>query len=103
MAGSSNITVSASARVLTADGVLAALIDEVPVGGGTQIKNVDGEPVEHVHPLTSVYHVRLISPDRSVSDQLREAASYDEAVDIGTKYAARLTERADQARADLAA
>lgn len=98
-----DIVVSASARVSTPDGTLAALVDEVPVGGGTQVKTIDGAPVEETHPLTSVYHVRLISPDRSVPDQLREAASYEEAIDVASKYAARLTERADQARADLAA
>jgi hypothetical protein len=96
------VTVSHSARITTAEGLLAAVIDEIPVGGGVQMKTVDGKPEETVHPLTSVWHLRLISPDRSVSDQLREADSFDEAVKVGTAYAVKLADRAAQVRADLA-
>ncbi len=96
------VSVSASARITTAAGVLAATIDEVPTGGGTGSYFTPGGVLEDkTHPVSSVWHVRLLSTDRSVPDQLREAGSYDEAVKIASAYAARLDERAAQARADI--
>ena len=48
------------------------------------------------------FHVRLVSPDRMVSDQLREVDSYEQAVKLGETYAERLDDNA-QRLADLAA
>lgn len=90
-----------AARTLAADGRIAATIDLVEVGGGTQTVTVDGAPEERVHPHSAIFHVRLLSPDRMLPDELREAASYDEACDLATRYAARLDEHAERL-ADLA-
>ena len=83
-----------SARALTADGRLAATIDLVEVGGGSQTVTVDGTPEERVHPHSTVFHVRLISPDRMLPDELREVASYEDACDLAERYAAKLDEHA---------
>jgi len=88
-----------SAQALTADGRLAATIDLVQVGGGTQVVTVDGAPEERVHPHRSVFHVRLVSPDRMLPDQLHEVADYEQACDLATRYAARLDEHADRVAA----
>lgn len=85
-----------SARIDTAAGVLAATIDLVEIGGGTQTVTVDGTPEERIHPAQSVYHVRFISPDRIIPDQLREVGSYGEAVELGTSYAGKVDEHADR-------
>ena len=93
-----------SARVDTADGAAAARIEMVDIGGGEQVVTVDGQPEVRVHPASRVYHVRLLSPDRFVPDQLREAATFDEACALGVKYAAKLAEhaaRVDELAADL--
>jgi len=87
------------ARVLLDDGTVAATVDLVPIGGGIQVKTVDGSPVEHVHERRDAYHVRLVSPDRSVPDTLREAATYDEAVLLGQQYAVKLAAHAGQVAA----
>lgn len=91
-----------SARTMAADGRVAATIDLVEVGGGTQTVTVDGTPEERVHGHSVVYHVRLISPDRMLPDELREVAGYDEACDLADRYARRLDEHAARV-ADLAA
>lgn len=83
-----------SARVVTADGRTAAEIDRVDIGGGTQTVTVDGTAEERVHPASSTFHVRLIAPDRMLSDELREAADFDAAVELGRAYAAKLVEHA---------
>ncbi len=85
-----------SARVVTAAGRPAATIDLVDVGGGTQVVTVDGAPEERIHPSSQVYHVRLLSPDRMLPDALREAATYGEAVELGTAYALKLDEHAER-------
>lgn len=93
-----------AARVETADGTPAAEIGLVEVGGGEQVVTVDGVKEIRVHPRSRVYHVRLLSPDRFVPDQLREAVSYEEACALGVRYAARITEhaaRVDALAADL--
>lgn len=93
-----------SARIDTADGRPAATVDLVEVGGGEQVVTVDGTAEVRVHPRSRVYHVRLLSPDKFVPDQLREAATYEDACALGCKYAAKLTEhaaRADELAADL--
>jgi hypothetical protein len=84
------------AQVLAGDGRLAATIDVVEVGGGSQVVTVDGVPEERVHPLSRVYHVRFQSPDRVIPDELREVPSYDDAVGLGVAYAAKLDEHADR-------
>lgn len=93
-----------AARIQTADGKPAAAIELVEVGGGEQVVTVDGQPEVRVHPRSQVYHVRLLSPDKYVPDVLREAGSYEEAVALGVKYAAKVTEhaaRVDALAADL--
>jgi hypothetical protein len=89
------------ARVLAASGAVAATIDLLEIGGGTQTVTVDGVPEERVHPRSSLFSVRLISPDRMVPDTLREVDSYEDASDLARKYAAKLDEHADRV-ADLA-
>lgn len=75
-----------SVRVDTPDGRTAARIERIDVGGGTRL--IEGE--EHTHPTSTVYHVRLLSPDRMVPDELREVEDYDEAVKLGLRYAEAL-------------
>jgi hypothetical protein len=89
-----------SARVDSTIGP-AATIDLVEVGGGSQTVTVDGTPEERVHPHSTVHHVRLLSPDRMIPDQLRVVDSYDEAVELAEAYAAKLDEHAGRL-ADLA-
>lgn len=91
-----------SARTLAADGRVAATIDLVEVGGGTQVVTVDGAREDRVHPHSMVFHVRLVSPDRMLPDELREVAGYEQACDLATRYAARLDEHAARV-ADLGA
>lgn len=83
-----------SARVDAEGGRPAALIEWVPVGGGTQTVTVDGVAQERLHPSSEVYHVRFISPDRMIPDELREADSFGDACALAVKYAARLGEHA---------
>lgn len=85
-----------SARVDTADGRTAAVIDMVQVGGGTQTVTVDGTPEDRVHDLTRVFHVRFLSPDRMIPDDLRTADTFDDAVELGRKYAAKLAEHGER-------
>ena len=79
-----------SAVVLAEDGRRAATIDRVPVGGGSQVVTVDGVPEERIHPAAVSFHVRLISPDRMLPDELRAVDTYDEAVALGELYASKL-------------
>ncbi len=103
MAKSSDPVVSITgARVDCADGRPAATIDLVEVGGGSQVVTVDGTPEERVHPARRVFHVRLLSPDRMLSDDLREVDDYESAVKLGVAYAAKLDAHAVQL-AELAA
>jgi hypothetical protein len=83
-------TLITSAVVLAPDGRQAATIDRVPVGGGSQVVTVDGVPEERVHPASTSFHVRLLSPDRMLPDELRAVDSYDEAVALGELYASKL-------------
>ena len=85
-----------SAHVYAGQGRLAATIDRVDVGGGTQVVTVDGVPEERVHPASRTYHVRFISPDRMIADELRTTEDYDEACALAEKYAAKLDEHAQQ-------
>jgi hypothetical protein len=88
------VVVITAARVDASNGTLAALIEWVPVGGGTQTVTVDGVAENREHPSSTVYHVRFISPDRMVPDVLREADSYEDACALAVKYAAKLNEHA---------
>jgi hypothetical protein len=63
---------------------------------------VDGVPEERVHPTTVVHHVRLLSPDRMVPDELREVGTYEEACELAVRYAWKLNENAGRL-AELAA
>lgn len=92
---SASSVVITSARVDCADGRTAATIDLVEVGGGSQTVTVDGVPEERIHPLHQAFHVRLISPDRMLPDELREVADYDAAVALGQAYAAKLAAHAE--------
>lgn len=85
-----------SARVDTEDGRPAALIDLVEVGGGGQTVTVDGVPEERIHPSSVVYHVRLLSPDRMIPDQLREVADWDDAVKLAETYAGKVADTAQR-------
>lgn len=82
------------AEVRTGDGRLAATIDVIQVGGGSQTVTVDGVPEDRIHPGRRIFHVRLIAPDRMISDDLREADTYEDAVTIGRAYAGKLAEHA---------
>lgn len=84
------------AEVRTGDGRLAASIDAVQIGGGTQTVTVDGVPEERVHPVSRAFHVRLLAPDRMIPDELRQVDTYQEAIEVGLKYAAKLAEHADR-------
>jgi hypothetical protein len=81
-----------TARVLAADGTVAAWVERVEVGGGSQTVTVDGVPEERVHPKSTMYHVRLLSPDRMIPDQLRDAQYYETAIGVGQAYAKKLDE-----------
>lgn len=85
-----------SARVLTAAGETAAWIERVEIGGGSQTVTVDGVPEQRVHPRSALYHVRLLSPDRMIPDQLRETDDYDTAVKVGQVYAGKLDVHAER-------
>ena len=89
--GDPAVTVT-GATVDTADGQPAAEITLIEVGGGEQVITVDGSPEVRVHPASRVYHVRLLSPDRMIPDQLREAASFEDASALAVAYAQRLAE-----------
>jgi hypothetical protein len=78
------------------DGRVAATVDAVDVGGGSQTVTVDGVPEERIHPSSRVFHVRFISPDRMLPDELREVDDYDLAVKLGVAYAEKLAEHADR-------
>ena len=84
------------ARVDCADGRPAATIDLVEVGGGSQVVTVDGTPEPRIHPSKRVFHVRLLSPDRMLPDDLREVDDYDSAITLGTAYARKLDKHAEQ-------
>ena len=90
------------ANVVLEDGTVVANVERVRIGGGTQNVTVDGAVEVRQHPTFSRHHVRLLSPDRMIPDQLVETESYDEAVEIGLKYAAKRAEHAAQID-DLAA
>ena len=91
-----------SARVRSSDGAVAASIDLVQIGGGTQTVNVDGVLEDRTHPIRSVWHVRLLSPDRMIPDQLQEITDWDAAVALATRYAAKYDEAAQRV-AEIAA
>jgi hypothetical protein len=84
------------------DGRVAAGIELVEVGGGTQTVTVDGQPEDRRHASSVVFHTRLISPDRMIPDQLIASDSYQDAVKVGELYAQRLAQHAERA-ASLAA
>ncbi len=93
-----------AAQVATAAGSAAATIERVPIGGGVQTVNIDGVLEDRIHPASTVYHVRFVSPDKMVPDELRAVASYDEACALAVKYAAKLDEhsrRVNELVADL--
>ena len=87
------------ARVDAANGTVAALVQWIPIGGGSRTVTVDGVPEEQVHPISSTYHVRFISPDRMVPDELRSADSYEDACALAIKYANNLNAHAKRVAA----
>lgn len=87
----SEVVVIMVAHVNLADGTTVARIERVLTGGGVRL--IEGE--EHVHPLSEGFHVRLLSPNPMIPDELHDAATYEEAVELGRKYAAKRTEHAD--------
>ena len=93
-----------TAQVIDADGTALARIERVRIGGGTQNVTVDGVPEERQHPTLHRFHVRLLSPDRMIPDELRDVESYDDAVDLALLYAGKRIEHAtrlDQLANDL--
>lgn len=90
------VTTVTAARVDLADGREAASIALVDVGGGEQVVTVDGTKEVRVHPSSQVYHVRLISPDRMLPDQLREVATIEDAFELGCAYAEKLAKHSAQ-------
>jgi hypothetical protein len=90
-------TVPDISQVFTPEGRLAAFVERTPVGGGTQVVTVDGQPEERVHPSSVVYHARLISMDRTQSDVVQDFDAWDEAVAAAEAYALRVDAVADQA------
>ena len=92
------VTVTA-ARVDTGEGREAARLALVQVGGGVQVKTVDGSPEEVTHPSSEEWHVRLLALDPMLSDRLETAASYEEAVQVATAYAEKLGDVVAQAAA----
>lgn len=90
------------ARVDLPDGTTVVQIDAVTIGGGTQVVTVDGVPEERRHPTLHLFHVRLLSPDRMIPDQLLEAETYEGSVDLALAYAAKRVKHAQQL-SDLAA
>ena len=88
-------------QVAADDGTVVAFIEWVPVGGGSQVVTVDGTPEERVHPKSFKYHVRFISPDRTIPDELREADSFEAVCALAIKYAGKRNEHAKRA-AELA-
>jgi hypothetical protein len=86
-----------TAQVTIDDGPAVAVVERVTIGGGFRV--IEGE--EHQHPSFVRHHVRLISPDRMIPDQLIETEGYDEAVAIALKYADKRVEHA-AAAAELA-
>lgn len=94
------------ARVDLDDGTTVALIEAVTIGGGTQVVTVDGVPEERRHPTFHQFHCRLLAPDRMIPDQLVDAETYEGAVEVALKYAAKRARHAKQLgelAADLAA
>jgi hypothetical protein len=90
-----------TARVVDADGTELAWIERVRIGGGVQVVTVDGVAEERQHPTFWRFHVRLLSPDRMIPDQLRDTDTYDDAVELALQYAAKRIEHAGRI-ADLA-
>lgn len=82
------------ANVTMPDGTVVANIERVLIGGGTQNVTVDGVVEVRQHPSFNRFHVRLLSPDRMIADQLLEADTYDQAVEIGLAYAEKRAEHA---------
>jgi hypothetical protein len=90
-----------TARAVLDSGEAVAQIERVTIGGGTQLVTVDGVAEERVHPTFQRWHVRLLSPDRMIPDELREAETYEEACEVAVKYAIKREEYAARV-ADLA-
>ncbi len=90
-----------TAKVVLPDGTAVAQIERVQIGGGSQTVTVDGVPEERVHPAFERWHVRLLSPDRMIPDELRDEETYEAAVDLAVRYATKRAEHAD-AIAELA-
>jgi hypothetical protein len=84
------------ASVRLDDGAEVARIERVTIGGGTQTVTVDGVPEERRHPMMQLFHVHLISPDRMIPDQLHDAQTYDEAVELALAYGRKRVEHAAQ-------
>lgn len=89
----------AEVQIMTAyvnadDGTTVATVERVKIGGGVQVVTVDGVPEDRIHPTIWLYHVRLLSPDRMIPDELRETETYEEAVELALRYAERRAEHA---------
>lgn len=74
-----------TAAALLPDGTIVASIERVRIGGGIRV--IEGE--EHTHPSFERFHVRLLSPDRMIPDQLHDVQTYEDAVDLAERYAVK--------------
>ena len=91
-----------TACVLSPEGQPWVQIERVRIGGGIQTVTVDGVAEDRQHPTLHRWHVRLLSPDRMIPDELRDVETYDEACELALKYATKREEHAAQIN-DLAA
>ena len=78
------------AYVVDDDSVPLARIERVTIGGGIRV--VEGEPQQH--PTFERFHVHMLSPDRMIPDQLLDAETYDEAVDLAVAYGGKRIQHA---------
>lgn len=85
-----------AAEIRLPDGRVAATIEAVGIGGGVQTVTVDGIPEDRVHEVRRAFHVRFVSPNRMLPDELREVDDWDEAVKLAGSYAAKLDAHAEK-------
>ncbi len=88
------VTITA-AEASTSDGTVVATITRVPTGGGIGGVFTPAGVHEFVtHPVGETFHVRCLSPDSTIPDQLLEAADYDAAAALAEAYVAKREQHA---------
>jgi hypothetical protein len=92
----SEVTVQ-SAFVNDDTGVEAARVERVDVGGGTVLKSMEeiladpSSPAEVTHATSVVFHVTYVSVDPLLPNTVVDASSYDEACNLATDYANKVS------------